>query len=65
MTAEEQVKQVFPDAAVYGYGHGKVRIETPTKIISEMIYTGTREQRRERAWESALNGIRHPFAKGQ
>ena len=61
-TSEDHVKAVYPDAAVYGFGHGKVRIESPTcGILSDMKYLGTREKRRSDAWEDAARRLPLPF----
>ncbi len=57
MSDEEKVREIFPDATVYGYGHGKVRIETPELILSEMMYLGTREKRRADAWADAARKL--------
>jgi hypothetical protein len=50
---EEFVKSRYPDAQLYGYPHGKVRIQAGEVILSIMMYKGTREQRRDDAWKDA------------
>lgn len=58
ITAEQIVRGRYPDAELYGYGHGKVRIESPTAgVLGDMKYLGTRERRRDDAWDSAAGNI--------
>lgn len=58
MTDEEKVKAKYPDAELYGYHHGKVRVQSPTAgILGDMAYLGTREKRRAYAWESAAANL--------
>lgn len=57
MTDEEKVRRVYPNAAIYGYGHGKVRVQEDGEVLSDMMCRGTRERRREDAWADAVKRL--------
>lgn len=65
MTNEEIVKSKYPDAELLGLPHGKVAVWSPSVpsggmlgYISDIMYLGTREQRRHDAWEDAAMKIK-------
>ncbi len=62
-TAEQRVKAKWPRAIVVSFGHGKVAIYNMRKDgqigrqLSNITCLGTRERRREEAWQSAASRI--------
>lgn len=66
MKSQQKVKEMCPDAELYGFAHGKVRVESPTMgVLSNMYYTGTRELRRRSAWADAWRRIQAQRKEGE